>query len=322
MKSMTRRSAVAALLLATALGTAHADPFPTKPIQIVITSTPGSASDAITRFLGAEVTKALGQPIVVVSKASAAGTIGADFVRRAPPDGYTLFFGGNTTMAANVFLVKNMSYDPLKDFEPVTQVSTNPLLLVVRSDLPIKSVSDLVAHAKSRPGEMNYGVGNSGGRVAVQLLQSITGMKAQDISFNGASQAALELVAGRLDFMIVDPLVVEPFIKQGTLRPLAVTSSVRLPSMPELPTMKEAGVPGYDYASWLGYYAPRGTPRAVIDKLNGAFVKAIQSRDAQDYFLRMGMIGQSSTPEGLAVFNKEQIASWERWVKASGLQPQ
>lgn len=322
MASMTRRAALTALALAAAVGAAHADSFPTKPIQVVITSTPGSASDAITRFLGVEVSKALGQPILVVSKASAAGTIGADFVRRAPPDGYTLFFGGNTTMAANVFLVKNMTYDPLKDFEPVTQVTINPLLLVVRAELPIKSVPELVAYAKSRPGKMNYGVGNSGGRVAVQLLETITGMTAQDISFKGASQAALELVAGRLDFMIVDPLVVEPFIKQGVLRPLAVTSSVRLPSMPELPTMKEAGVPGYDYASWLGYYVPRGTPRAVVDKLNGAFVKAIHSREAQDYFLRMGMIGQASTPEGLAAFNKDQIVSWERWVKESGLQPQ
>ncbi|CAN5726894.1 tripartite tricarboxylate transporter substrate binding protein [soil metagenome] len=322
MQRFIQRLVVAAALSTMVLGVARAETYPSKPIQIVITSTPGSASDAITRLLGVEVTKSLGQPIIVINKASAAGTIGADYVRRAPPDGYTLFFGGNTTMAANLFLVKNLSYDPIRDFEPITQVSVNPLLLVVRANLPVKSVSELVAYAKRRPGEMNYGVGNAGGRVAAQLLQSITGMKAQDISFNGASQAALDLVAGRLDFMLVDPLVVDAFIQQGTLRPLAVTSSVRLPSMPAIPTMQEAGVPGYDYASWLGYYAPRGTPKVITDKLNAAFVKALESDEAKAYFHRMGMIGKASTPAGLAAFNKEQITSWERWVKEAGMEPQ
>jgi tripartite-type tricarboxylate transporter receptor subunit TctC len=169
---------------------------------------------------------------------------------------------------------------------------------------------------------MNYGIGNSGGKVAVKLLHSLTGMDAQEISYNGASQAMLELVAGRLDFMAVDPVVADPFIKQGVIRPLAVTSAVRLPSMSSLPTMAEAGVPGYEYASFLGYYAPRGTPKAVVDKLNDAFAKAINTKEGQDYFYRMGMISRPTTPQGLAAFNKEQIAIWERLVKVSGLQPQ
>ena len=317
-----RRLLVATALVSANLGFAQGDVFPVKPIQIIITSTPGSTSDVLTRFLGAELQKTLGQSIVVVSKASASGTLGAELVRRAPPDGYTLFLGGNTTMAANVYLMKNLQYDPLRDFEPITLVTVNPLVLVVRSNLPINSVADLVAHAKTRPGEMNYGIGNSGGKVSVQLLQSLTGIKAQEISYNGASQAMLELVAGRLDFMAVDPLVAEPFIKQGVIRPLAVTSRVRLPSMGALPTMVEAGVPGYEYASFLAYYAPRGTPKAVVDKLNDAFAKAINSKEGQEYFNRMGMIGRSTTPQGLATFNREQIAIWERLVKVAGLQPQ
>ncbi|RJG03315.1 Bug family tripartite tricarboxylate transporter substrate binding protein [Noviherbaspirillum sedimenti] len=313
---------VAVFLVTAKLGIAKSEPFPTKPIQVIIASTPGSASDVITRFLGKEVSKQLGQPIVVVSKPSASGTIAADYSRRAPADGHTLFFGSNTSMAANVHLVKNLSYDPLRDFEPIAQVSINPLVLVVRSDLPIKSVAELVAYAKARPGQMNYGVGNSGALVSSKLLQSITGISAQEITFKGASQAMLELVAGRLDFMITDPLVVDPFIRQGAVRPLAVTSSVRLPSMSEVPTMVEAGVPGYDYASWLGYYAPRGTPKEVVEKLNAAFVKAVQSDEGKEFFNRMGMIARSSTPQALTEFNKGQIASWERWVKVSGLQPQ
>jgi tripartite-type tricarboxylate transporter receptor subunit TctC len=312
----------AAIVVTSELGIAQGSGFPTKPIQVIITSTPGSTSDVLTRFLGVEVQKALGQPLVVISKASAAGTIGADYARRAAPDGYTLFLGGNTTMAANVYLVKDLSYDPLRDFEPITLASINPLVLVVRSNLPIHSVSELVAYAKARPGQMNYGIGNAGGKVAVELLQSLTGMNSQEISYKGASQAMQELVGGRLDFMIVDPLVADPFIKQGVLRALAVTSTERLPSMSSLPTMVEAGVPGYEYASFLGYYAPRGTPKPVIDTLNDAFVKALNTPQAQEYFNRMGMISRPTSPQGLTAFTKEQIATWENLVKISGLQPQ
>jgi tripartite-type tricarboxylate transporter receptor subunit TctC len=229
---MKKRLAQCLMLFALAVSAtpalAQAERFPARPIQVIITSTPGSTSDLLTRFLGAEMTKTLGQPIVVVSKASETGTLGADQARRAPPDGYTLFLGGNTTMAANVHLVKNLSYDPIRDFAPITQVTINPLVLVVPSNLPIKSVPELVAYAKARPGQMNYGVGNAGGKVAVQLLRSITGVEAQEISYKGASQAMLELVAGRLDFMIVDPMVADPFLKQGTVRALAVTSKGRL----------------------------------------------------------------------------------------------
>lgn len=301
---------------------AQTDKFPSRPMQVIITSTPGSTSDVVTRFLSAEFSKSLGQPLVVISKASDTGTIGADAAKRALPDGYTLFLGGNTTMAANVHLVKNLAYDPLRDFDPVSMVSINPLVLAVRSEHPVRSVPELVALAKSRPGQLNYGIGNSGGKVAVQLLRSLTGMEAQEIPFRGASQAIQELVAGRLDFMIVDPLLVDPFIKQGTLRALAVTSTTRLPAMSTVPTMVEAGVPGYEYASFLGYYVPHGTPKAVVDILNEAFVKAISGKEGQEFFNRMGMIGKFSSPQELTAFTRGQIANWERLVKVAGLQPQ
>jgi tripartite-type tricarboxylate transporter receptor subunit TctC len=323
-----RRVVVARCFLLTALAlfarTALAadDDFPARPIQVIITSTPGSTSDLLTRFLGAEMSKTLGQPVVVISKASESGTIGADAARRAAPDGYTLFLGGNTTMAANVHLVKNLTYDPLKDFAPVSQATINPLVLVVRAGLSVKSVAELVAYAKARPGQMNYGVGNAGGKVAVQLLRSITGVQAQEISYKGASQAMTELVAGRLDFMAVDPGVADVFLKQGSIRALAVTSRVRLPSMDTVPTMEEAGVPGYEYASWLGYYAPAGTPEPLIRKLNAAFVKAINAKPSQDFFYRSGMLARPSTPQALTAFNKEQVAVWERLVRIAGLQPQ
>lgn len=320
-RSLVRRVLVAAMLVTTSLGFAQG--FAAKPIQVISTATPGSQSDVLLRFLGNEVQKTLGQPVVIVTNASSAGTIGADQARRAAPDGHTLFVGGNTTMAANVHLVKNLAYDPLRDFEPITLLTGNPLVLVVRSDLPIKSVAELIAYAKARPGKMNYGVGNSGNKVAVGLLQSLTGISATEIPYKGASQAMLELVAGRLDFIISDPLVADQFIKQGAIRALAVTAPVKLASMRSLPTMVEAGVPGYqDITTFLALYAPRGTPKAVINLLNEAFVKAIHSKEGQDQYERMGLVAKSSTPQALGAFNKEQIAVWEHLVKVSGMQPE
>ena len=321
MKTIIDALIAVAFATAATLGFAQ-DRFPAKPVQVIITSTPGSTSDALTRFLGVEVQKVLGQPLVVIAKPSSSGTTGAVQAKHSPADGYTLFLGGNTTMAANVHLFKSLGYDPVKDFEPVTLVTINPLLLVVRSELPIHSVQELVSHARARPGQMNYGIGNAGGKVSVALLQSLTGINAQEIAYKGASEAMLELVAGRLDFMVVDPLVADAHIKSGKLRPLAITSTVRLPTMPSIPTMAEAGVSGYEYASFLGYYAPKGTPKPVIDALNDAFAKAVKSPAGQDYFNRMGMIGRSTTPEGLAAFTKQQIANWERLVKVAGLQAQ
>jgi len=321
MRKIIQGLLTAAMLIGAAPGFAQ-DAFPNKPIQVIVTTAAGSFSEQLVRFIGAEAQKTLNQPLVVITRASASGTLAADIAKRSAPDGYTLILGGNTVMAANVYLIKNLGYDPIRDFEPVVLTSINPLLLVVRSNLPINSVPDLIAYSKARPGQMNYGVGNAGGKVAVQLLHSLTGMTGQEISFNGTSQAVLELVAGRLDFMIVDPLVADPFIKQGVLRPLAISSTVRLPSMPNIPTMVEAGVPGYEYASFTGFWAPKGTPKAVIDTLNAAFVKVLSSPAAAEYASRAGMIARPGTPQSLLAFNKDQIANWERLVKVANLQPQ
>jgi len=323
MKKLVHRLLLIAGMAASGLALAQADRFPSKPIQIIQTGTPGSQSDTLVRFLAAGVQKALGQPVVIQTQSSAAGTIGVDQARRAAPDGYTIFYGGNTVMAANVHLFKTLTYDPVRDFEPITLVTANPLVLVVRSDLPIKSVSELIAYAKARPGQMNYGVGNSGNKVAVSLLESLTGMQTTEISYKGATPAMMDLVAGRLDFYMSDPVVAEPFIKQGKIRALAVTAPARLPSMQSLPTMAEAGVKGYtDIASFLGMYAPRGTPKAVIDTLNDAFVKVINSKEGQAYYEQVGMVPKTSTPQGLATYLKEQIDFWGQLVKVSGIQPQ
>ena len=290
-RSFVRGPLATVLLVTAGFGFAQ-DKFPAKPIQIISTATAGAQSETLLRFLATEASKTLGQPIVIMINASAAGTIGAEQAKRSAPDGHTLFVGGNTTMAANVFLVKNLAYDPLRDFEPITLITGNPLVLVVRSDLPIKSVPELIAYAKARPGQMNYGVGNSGNKVAVGLLQSLTGISTTEIPYKGASQAMLELVGGRVDFMFSDPLVADPFIKDGKIRGLAVAGAVPLASMRALPTMANAGVAEYkELTTFLGLYAPRGTPKPVIAALNDAFVKAISSKEGQEQYERMGLQG-------------------------------
>jgi tripartite-type tricarboxylate transporter receptor subunit TctC len=193
----------------------------------------------------------------------------------------------------------------------------------VRADLPIRSVSELIGYAKARPGQMNYGVGNAGNKVAVGLLQSLTGIEATEVSYTGTTQAMLELVAGRLDFIISDPLVADPFIKQGAVRALAVTAPSRLASISALPTIADAGVPGYkEITTFMAFYAPRGTSKAVVETLHDALAKAIESPQAAEQLSRMGIVGRTSTPKELAAFNREQVEAWIHLVKVSGLQPQ
>jgi tripartite-type tricarboxylate transporter receptor subunit TctC len=319
--ALRRRSALLLALAGPLSLQAQEAAFPSRPIKIVITFAPGSGSDVIARFIGTAIGKTLGQTVIVESRVGGQGTVGAEYVRRAAPDGYTMLLGGNSTHAANVFLVKNLPYDPLRDFTPVSQVTLNPLVLVVRSELPVHNVREFITWVKANPSKVNYGVGNSGGRAAVQLLQSLTGISAQDVPYPGTGQAALDMVGGRLDFMITDPGVAGPFIAQGKLRALAVSSSVRLPSMPNVPTLIEAGVPGYDYASWVGLYLPAKTPQPIVDKINAAVVQALKTPEARDFYGGLGIIPQPSSPDELARFTKDQIELWGRLVKQAGMQP-
>jgi tripartite-type tricarboxylate transporter receptor subunit TctC len=211
----------------------------------------------------------------------------------------------------------------VKDFDAVTSITGNPLVLVVKSSLPVKTVAEFIEYARARPGQLNYGVGNSGMKAAVGLLQSLTGISTTEIPFPGAPPAMMELVAGRLDFLFSDPLVADAHIKSGSVRALALTSATKPPSMSTLPTMAEAGVSGFrEINTFLGFYVPHGTPKPVIAALNEAFVKAINSPEGQEQYRRMGLVPKPSTPEQLAALTREQITFWEHLVKVSGLQAQ
>jgi len=299
---------------------AQAD-FPSRPIKLVISFPPGSTSDLLARRLGEQAGKALGQPVVVESKPGAQGVVAARAVLNSPKDGYTLFLGTNSSHAANVYLIKDLGYDPVRDFTPITQFTTNPLLLVVNAQLPVKTVQEFVNYAKERPGKLSYGTGNSGGLVAAQLLKAQTGIEAVGVSYPGTAQATTDLIAGRLDFMMIDPLVIRSFVQSGQVRMLGLTSKQKLSSMPEVMPLAEAGLAGYNYSSWSGLFGPAGMPPEVTRRLSQAFTKAVTDPATEKFLADLGMITTSSSPESFQAFVQEQIKLWGRLTKEAGLTP-
>jgi tripartite-type tricarboxylate transporter receptor subunit TctC len=299
---------------------AQAD-FPSRPIRLVISFTAGSTSDLLARRLGEHVSKSLGQPVVVESKPGAQGVIAARAVVNAPKDGYTLFLGTNSSHAANVYLIKDLGYDPVKDFTPITQFTTNPLLLVVNAEMPVRSLPEFVKYARERPGKLTYGTGNTGGLVAAQLLKVQAGIDALGVNYPGTAQATTDLVAGRLDFMMIDPLVIRPFVQSGKVRILGVTSRQRLPSLPDVAPLAEVGLPDFDYASWGGLFGPAGLPPEVTRRLSQAFTRALTDPATASYFADLGMIANSSSPDAFQLFVQDQIRLWGRLTKDAGLTP-
>ena len=239
-----------------------AENYPERPIRLVVPFPAGSTTDTMARFLSDQVRADLGQTLVVENKAGAQGSIAATEVSRAAPDGYTLLVGTNSTQSANVHLFKKLSYDPANDFISITQFSMNPLVLVVRPDLPATTLQEFLDYAKSQPGKLNYGVGNTGSLAAVQMLKSMTGVQAMDIQYAGTPQAITDLIAGRLDFMITDISVTRPYIETGKLRALGVTPKKTTSALPGVPTLAEAGLQGYEFVAW-GRFAPAGTSRPL-----------------------------------------------------------
>ena len=295
-----------------------ADNYPDRSIRLVVPFPAGSTTDTMARFLSDQVRAELGQTLVVENKAGAQGSIAAAEVSRAAPDGYTLLVGTNSTQSANVHLFKKLSYDPAKDFTAITQFSMNPLVLVVRPDLPVTNLQEFLDHAKSRPGQLNYGVGNTGSLAAVQMLKSITGIEAMDIQYAGTPQAITDLIAGRLDFMITDISVTKPYIDTGKLRALGVTPIKTTSALPGIPTLAEAGLKGYEFVAWGGLFAPAGTDPAIIDRINKAFVKALNSPQAAEFFSKQGLEPTPRTPADFTDYVTAQTEMWGKLLADAG----
>lgn len=316
-----RRTLLALALLSPLCSVVSAQTFPARPITIVIGSTAGSATDGLARAVAAEVGKETGQSVIVENRAGAFGSIAAQQVARAQPDGYTVFMTTNTTQSANPHLLKKLSYDPLKDFAPVALLAKGPLLLVVNPKLGVNSIAELVALAKRQPGKLNYGSGSSSAQVATELFQQMTGTKFNYVPYKANPPAVIDLIAGQTDLMIVDLATTVPQVKAGKLKALGLSSPARLSLMPGVPAISES-LPGYEFGYWNALYAPAGTPAPVVQKLNALMRNAMQTTAVRNVAEQSGMEVALSSPEEM---NRFQIAEYERWgkiIKAAGIQPE
>ncbi|HEU0198897.1 MAG TPA: tripartite tricarboxylate transporter substrate binding protein [Burkholderiaceae bacterium] len=312
--------ASAALLAPAAF--AQANGYPAKPVTFVVPFAAGSATDLLARALGTSVTQQSKQPVVVENKAGASGMVAAQAGARAAPDGYTVLITTNTTHAANQHLYKKLPYDPVKDFAPVTGLAKGGQVLVVRADAPYKSVADLVAAAKKNPGKLTFGSGSSSSRVAGELLKQLSATDILHVPYKSNPLAINDLLGGQIDLMITDTATGVPQVKAGKLRALGVSTNKRLELLPEVPTIDEAGVKGYDMGFWFAAYVPAGTPPQVVARLRELLVNAVNSEPVKAYFASSGIYGWTSTPEELSKFQKEETDKWGKVIKAAGIEPE
>src|SRR5690554_4755747 len=302
-------------------GAAHAA-YPEKPITLVVPFPAGSGTDSVGRIFAEELSKELGQPIVVENKPGANATIAANYVARAKPDGYTLFVTTNTSHSAAPWLMKNVSYDPVKDFTPIARGGNLPFILVTNPDRPYKTVKELIEYARANPGDVTYATGNSTGIVAGSRLAVATGTEMLHVPYKGTPQALTDLVAGEVDFMFTDLTSGTPFVTAGRLHAMAVSTAQRSELLPDLPSMEEAGVPDFDINSWNGYFGPAGMDPEVVKTLNAAINKIVSNPATKKRLAELGFDAFSGTPEEFAQFVEEQYELWGKWIREANLIPQ
>jgi tripartite-type tricarboxylate transporter receptor subunit TctC len=296
--------------------------YPEKPITFVVPFAAGSATDQLARALGQEVTAQTKQAVVVDNKAGASGFIGAQAVAKSAPDGYTVFITTNTTHAANEHLFKSIPYDPVKDFWPVTGIAKGGQVLVVAPSFPAKSVQELVAHAKANPGKVSFGSGSSSSRIAGELFQQMANIELLHVPYKSNPQAVSDLLGGQISMMITDVATGLPQVKAGKLRALGVSSTKRIALLPGVPTIAEAGLPGYEMSFWFAAYVPAKTPPAVVQRLHGLLVNAVKGPAVKAMFDSTGFDPFTTSPEELAKFQQAESQKWARIIKAAGIEPE
>jgi tripartite-type tricarboxylate transporter receptor subunit TctC len=310
------------LILLFAFGVVQAQTYPSKPITIIVGSTPGSTTDGLARSLGVEITKETGQAVIIENKAGAFGVIAAQYAASAKPDGYTLFITTNTTQAANPHLFKKLSYDPVKDFEPITQLVQGYMLMVVNPTVKANSVQELIALAKSNPEKLTFGAGSSSAQVAVELFKKMTETKMVYVPYKSNPLAVLDLIGGQTDLMIVDLTTSLPQVKNGKLRALGVSSLSKSPLVPEIPTIAASGVPGYEFDHWNALYGPAGMNPVIVARINALVRNAMSSAAVKKWVEENGMEVALSSPEGLARFQETQFKKWGQIIREAGIQPE
>jgi len=320
--NLTRRALIAAAALQAVAwaGTAFAQAFPDRPITFVVPFAAGSATDQLARALAQGITQQTGQQVIVDNRAGANGFIGAQYVAKAKPDGYTVFITTNTTHAANEHLYKKLPYDPVKDFEPVTLLGRGGQIMVVNEKSPAKSVGDFIKLAKASPGKLSFGWGSSSSRIAGELFKQMTGTEIASIPYKSNPPALTDLMGGQIDMMITDMATGLPQVKAGKLRALGVSTVQRSPLAPEVPTISEAGVKGYEMTYWFAAYVPVGTPTQVVGRLNELLAKSVKGLEAASFYGSTGTEPLTSSPEELRHFQRAESQKWEHVITAAGIE--
>jgi tripartite-type tricarboxylate transporter receptor subunit TctC len=312
-----------ALALASSTHLASAtDAYPARPITFVVPFAAGSATDQLARALGQSITAETKQPVIVDNKAGASGMTAAGAAAKAAADGYTVLITTNTTHAANEHLYKKLPYDPVKDFQPVTGLGKGGQVLVVRADSPYKSVADLLADARKRPGKLSFGSGSSSSRVAGEMFKQLSGTDILHVPYKSNPGAITDLLGGQIDMMITDTATGLPQIKGGKLRALGVSTDKRLALLPDVPTIAEAGVKGYDMGYWFAAYVPAATPPAIVKRLHELLVGGSNSASAKAFYQGAGVEPWVTTPDELGKFQASETVKWGKVIKAAGIEPE
>ena len=313
------RTATGAVLVVAAMG-AWAQQYPVKTVRIVVTLGPGSAGDLLTRLLAEPLGRSLGQTVIADNRPGAGGNLAAEIVAKAPPDGYTLFLTTISTHGINPTLYSKLPFDPVRDFAPITLSAASPNVLVVHPSMPVANVKQLIAFAKARPGDLTFSSGGAGTsqHMSGELFNLMSGVNTTHVPYKATPQSMAAVMSGEVVMSFASVPVAQATVRAGKLKGLGVTSGKRLAAWPEMATIAEAGLPGFDVAAWFGYSATGGTPPAVVNRLNEEFRKAQRDPAVREKLVAQGMEVTESTPEDFARYIREEIAKWAKVVKASG----
>jgi len=314
-------AATLALVLAPFAGSAVAqDKWPSKPITYIVPFPAGGTTDVLARLIGQKLGPALGTTIVIDNKGGAGGSVGSEMASRAAPDGYTVLGGTISSHAINVSLYPKIGYDPVASFMPITLIGTNPTVLVVNQASPYKSLQDVIAAGKAKKALTSASAGSGTSQhLSLELLKAKAGVDITHIPYKGSAPAIQDVMGGQVDMMFDTTVVAGPHIESGKLRALAVTSAKRVPSMPNVPTVAESGVPDYEVVSWQAIFAPAGTPKAIVDRLHSEIAKILKEPDMQERIAKLGMQGSEMTTDQITAFQKAEVAKWAQVIKSANI---
>jgi tripartite-type tricarboxylate transporter receptor subunit TctC len=316
-----RRWLAVAAALAMLAGNVAAQTYPAKPVKLIIPFPPGGNTDIVGRLIADKLSASLGQQVYVENRGGAGGTIGAEAAAKSPNDGYTLFFSTTGTLASAPSMQPNLRYDPIKDFAPIGTLANAPVVVLVRDDLPARTLAELIDLAKAKPGTLKFGSAGTGHfvHIAGEMFKSAAHVDMLHVPYKGVNQALIDMLGGRIDVMFDAPAQYEPHLRTGKVRALAVASRKRLARLPDVPTTAEAGLPGYVLASWFGLAAPAGTPSEIVNRVNADVQKALAAPDVIEALTKLGLEPGGGTPRQYAEMIVDDLAQWRAAVKAAGI---